>query len=70
MNPIHPSPYCEVLFYNVTALLEVRHPRCVGSKRILCIARTVENNYILPSSTVGIQLHVSALYVDHLQVVI
>jgi len=36
----------------------------------LCITRTVEHNYILPSSTVGIQLHVSALYVGHLQVVI
>ena len=35
---------------------------------MLCIARTVEHNYILPSSIVGIQLHVSALYVDHLQV--
>ena len=31
---------------------------------------TVEHNYISPSSTVGIQLHVSALYMDHLQVVI
>jgi len=31
---------------------------------------TVEHNYISPSSTVGIQLHVSALYVGHLQVVI
>jgi len=28
------------------------------------------HNYISPSSTVGIQLHVSALYVGHLQVVI
>ena len=28
------------------------------------------HNYILPSSTAGIQLHVSALYVGHLQVVI
>jgi len=31
---------------------------------------TVEHNYISPSSTVGIQLHVSALYVGHLQVVL
>jgi hypothetical protein len=34
----------------------------------LCITSTVEHNYILPSSTVRIQLHVSALCVDHLQV--
>jgi len=31
---------------------------------------TVERKYIPPSSTVGIQLHVSALYVGHLQVVL
>jgi len=37
---------------------------------LLCITHTVEHNYISPSSTVGIQLHVSALYVGHLQVVI
>jgi len=36
----------------------------------LCITHTVEHNYISPCSTVGIQLHVSALYVGHLQVVI
>ena len=30
----------------------------------------VEHNYISPSSAVRIQLHVSALYVGHLQVVI
>ena len=39
-------------------------------KEFLCITHTVEHNYISPSSTVGIQLHVSALYVGHLQVVI
>jgi len=39
----------------------------VQKQRILCITRTVEHNYILPSSSVGIQ-HVSALYVGHLQV--
>ena len=38
------------------------------SQRILCITRTVEHNYILPNSTVRIQLHVSVLYVGHLQV--
>jgi len=34
----------------------------------LCITHTVEHNYISHSITVGIQLHVSALYVGHLQV--
>ena len=57
---------------NVCNNFEVRHPRCVGSitKNFLCITHTVEHNYISPNSTVGIQLHVSALYVGHLQVVI
>ena len=32
----------------------------------MCITHTVEHNYISPSSTVGIQLHVSALYVGQL----
>ena len=51
---------------------EVHHPRCVGSitKNFSFITLTVEHNYISPSSTVGIQLHVSALYVGYLQVVI
>jgi len=40
------------------------------TKNFLYITRTVEHNYISPSTTVDIQLHVSALYVDHLQVVI
>ena len=46
---------------------EVRHPRCVGSitNNFSCITNTVEHNYISSSSTVGIQLHVSALYVGH-----
>jgi len=34
---------------------------------LLCITHTVEHNYISPSSTVGIQLHVSALYVGRIQ---
>jgi len=42
----------------------------VHNKEFLCVTHTVEHNYISPSSTVGIQLHVSALYVGHLQVVI
>ena len=40
------------------------------NKEFLCITHTVEHNYISPGSTVGIQLHVAALYVGHLQVVI
>ena len=40
------------------------------TKNYLCISHTVGHNYISSSSTVGIQLHVSALYVGHLQVVI
>jgi len=39
-------------------------------KDFLCITHTVEHNYISPSIAVGTQLHVSALYVSHLQVVI
>ena len=42
----------------------------LNNKEFLRITHTVEHNYISPSSTVGIQLHVSALYVGHLQVVI
>jgi hypothetical protein len=46
---------------------EVRHPRCVGS--ITKNFYEVEHNYISSSITLGLQLHVSALYVGHLQVV-
>ena len=49
---------------NINFFLEARHPRCVCSNnKNLCIILSVEHNYILPSSTVGIQLHVSALCV-------
>jgi len=41
-----------------------------SNKECFCIKHTVEHNYISPSSTAGIQLHVSVLYVGHLQVVI
>jgi len=49
----------------------VRHPRCAGSitKNFCVLHNTVEHNYISPSITPGLQLHVSALYVDHLLVV-
>ena len=44
-------------------------PLCwFNNKEFLCITRTVKHNYILPVSTVIIQLHVSVLYVDHLLV--
>jgi hypothetical protein len=39
------------------------------TKNFCVLHNTVEHNYISPSGTVGIQLHVSALYVGHLQVV-
>ena len=42
--------------------------RYYNNKEFLCITRTVKHNYILPISTVRIQLHVSVLYVGHLQV--
>ena len=75
------SPPCADLFQTLvfrSALrvcnsgFEVYHPRCVGSvtKNFLCITHTVEHNYISPGSTLGIQLHVLALYVGRLQVVI
>jgi len=41
-----------------------------NNKEFLSVTHTVEHNYISPISTVGIQLHVSALYVGNLQVVI
>jgi len=44
--------------------------KCQKNKEFLCITHTVEDNYISPASTVGTQLHVSALYAGHLQVVI
>ena len=51
---------------------EVRHPPCVGSitNNFCVLHNEVEHNSISPSSTLGLQLHVSALYVGHLQVVI
>ena len=37
-----------------------------NNKEFLCITHTVEHNYISSSSTLGLQLHVSALYVGRL----
>ena len=61
-------PFAGLLFqqmclYNVNWVSSI-------TKNFLCVTHTAEHNYISPSSTVGIQLHVSALYVGHLQVVI
>ena len=39
------------------------------TKNFSCITHTVEHNSISSSSTLRLQLHVSALYVGHLQVV-
>ena len=39
------------------------------TKNYCVLHNTVEHNYISSSSTLGLQLHVSALYVGHLQVV-
>jgi len=44
------------------------HRYQIHNKEFLCITRTVKHNNILPISTVRIQLHVSVLYEDHLQV--
>jgi len=41
-----------------------------SDKELLCITHTVKHNCISPSCTLGIQHHVSFLYVGHLQVVI
>ena len=59
--------YSTEFFFN----FEVRHPRCVGSitKNFCVLHNEVEHNYISSSITLGLQLHVSALYVGHLQVV-
>jgi len=40
------------------------------TKNFCALHNTVEHNYISPSSTVGTQLHVSALYVGEFHVVI
>jgi len=50
---------------------EVLYPLCVSSvTKNLCILHIATHNHISTSSTVGIQLHVLALYFGNLQVVI
>jgi len=53
-----------------TSQSDSRGTTTLYNKEFLCIKHTVEHNYNSPCSTVGLQLHVSALYIDHLQVVI
>jgi hypothetical protein len=50
----------------VSRLSKTQTKRCI--KEFLCITHTVRYNYILLINTVRIQLHISVLYVDHLQV--
>jgi len=52
----------------ITRTLLIIKGTLTKKQRILCIIRIVKHNYILPISTVRIQLHVSALYVEHFQV--
>ena len=54
----------------ITSFLILSKQVYVNKEFFSCITLTVEHNYISSSSTVGIQLHVLALYVGHLQVVI
>jgi len=55
------------LKYTIISLLHVSVFN--DHKEFLCITHTVEHNYISSSSAPGLQLHVSALYVGHLQAV-
>ena len=76
-DPIHPfsspiratCPAQLILLDFIARTINYQTTLC-NNKELLCITHTVEHNYISASSTVGIQLHDSALYVGHLQVVI
>ena len=57
-----------LLITTLTKRNGVRSGKFCSIQTILCITRTVKHNYILPISTVRIQLHVSVLYVDRLEV--
>jgi len=58
---------CHIRYYVVN--LEVRHPRYVGSiNKEFCVLHVQSNTTIFYSSTVRIQLHVSALHTGYLQV--
>ena len=53
---------------SATAVKKLKSKNDVSEQRNLCITRTVKHNYNSSISTVRIQLHVSVLYVGHLQV--
>ena len=67
MHKIFLYIYTHGTSHRVSDLIIFQHDETY-SQRILCIKRTVKNNYNSSISTVRIQLHVSALYVGHLQV--
>ena len=71
MQETFPRTICTTQHVYHFFFLGASSPLCwFYNKEFLCITHRVEHNYISPSSSVGIQIHVSALYVDHLQVVI
>jgi hypothetical protein len=62
---------CGVFFYGIGGLVGGKRNivvSIVGTMTYdfyeMCITHTVQHNYVPPSSTVGIQLHVSALYIS------
>ena len=55
--------YPEYLFEGCNQNLQA-----IITKNFCVLHNTVEHNYISSSSTLGLQLHVSTLYVGHLQV--
>ena len=54
--------------YTIPPLPKKKYEKIINIE-FLCTKHTVEHNYISSSSALGLQLHVSALYVGHLQVV-
>ena len=67
MNQINPSA-SQMAICTTNTTMHFPTTNNIISNKEFCVTRTVEHNYILPISTVRIQLHVSVLYVDHLQV--
>ena len=57
----HTHTYTHVAYVILIELLQLKCK--INNTEFLCITRTVKHNYILPISTVIIQLHVSVLYV-------
>ena len=65
-----PRAQLEALEERTAILLTTKRNNTPRQQRIFCVLHnTVEHNYISSSSTLGLQLHVSALYMGHLQVV-